>query len=307
MYDLVQAVIRSGISNSTHFKVLIAIADCINSQSLEWAISFTDLQRLSRCGRRQMFDAIKELEQEEILVIKRRPDPKNPNNYFPNIYSINRIKLAEKYPPLCPKGNRPISERTQPLCPKGNRPYIRKDTDISKYKEDISNSISSNAQQNKERHPSEIQTSSSAKPMTTEQSSDLFGYQENSNQTQAQQRPKITRPPCPPCPYEKLVELYHRTLPELPKVAALNSSRRTNMQARWRECYKDGDFNTEEEGLRQFEYVFVNKIRSSDFLMGKVQQKDGNTWKCNIDFIFKSTYFLRILEGYYANHQSPNN
>lgn len=168
----------------------------------------------------------------------------------------------------------------------------------------ITENISCTTDKISERRLSETQTSSSAKPMTTEQSADLFGYQENSNQTQI--KTKKTRPPCPPCPYEKIVDLYHRTLPELPMVVALNASRKANMQARWRECYKDEDFNTEDEGLREFEYVF-QKIRASNFLMGKVQQGDRPPFRASIDFIFKSTNFLKIIEDYYADKEKQNN
>ncbi len=143
MFDLVHSVVRSGISNSTHFKVLIAIADCINSESLEWPISFADLQRLSRCGRRQMLEAVKELEQEGILIVKRMSDPKNPKNSLPNVYSIDQKILNGKYPTPSSERNQPLSsERNQPLVPKGTNPWFRKDTDISNDKEDISNTLS---------------------------------------------------------------------------------------------------------------------------------------------------------------------
>ena len=38
----------------------------------------------------------------------------------------------------------------------------------------------------------------------------------------------------PPCPYDRIVTLYHEILPELPRVATLTSKRRSWITARWR-------------------------------------------------------------------------
>ncbi len=89
-----------------------------------------------------------------------------------------------------------------------------------------------------------------------------------------------------PVPYKKLLEIYHNTLPELPKVIKLNDSRRKAIKSR-----------IAEYSLKDIESVF-KKTSESDFLTGK--SKD---WSANFDWIMKSSNFIKILEGNYDNRQ----
>lgn len=280
--------------------VLLFLADSHNEKTDRCFPSKTTIASYLHCDIRTVERALKTLRKENLIVWVTQKTKSGKCNFY-SFVGLNSSRGVTSSNGVTPRNGVTSFDAEGYPHEMGVR-VPSSDAGVTKnITKNITENISSYAQQNKERHPSETQTSSSALPMTTEQSSDLFGYQENSNQTQAQQRPKITRPPCPPCPYGKLVDLYHRTFPEFSKVAALNDSRKRNMQARWRQCYADGDFTTEEEGLKAFEYVFVNKIRASDFLMGKIQQKDRKPFKCTIDFIFNSTKFLLILEGKYAN------
>lgn len=109
---------------------------------------------------------------------------------------------------------------------------------------------------------------------------------------------------CPPCPVQQLVDLYHKTFPEGLRVVDITPKRRQAIKARWRQCYADGDFKTKDEGLKAFEYFFVNKIRTSDFLMGRVWEKDKGPFQITLDCIFNRDSFAKIVENFYVNRQN---
>ena len=76
--------------------------------------------------------------------------------------------------------------------------------------------------------------------------------------------------------------------PGVPKLISMSQSRRDKVKAIVKEYGK--------EAIMQ---VF-DKIQKSDFLMGRVR-KPNDTWKCNFDFIFSKSGFIKILEGNYDN------
>lgn len=112
---------------------------------------------------------------------------------------------------------------------------------------------------------------------------------------------KVDRPKgIPPCPYTKLVELYHRKLPELPQVAALSSARKAAMKARWCAAFKEDKLKTEAEGLDFFDWYF-ELVHSRPFLLGLKAPTGGRQkpWKATFDWIFKEASFLKVVEGNY--------
>lgn len=76
--------------------------------------------------------------------------------------------------------------------------------------------------------------------------------------------------------------------PGVPKLISMSQSRRDKVKAIIKEYGK--------EAIMQ---VF-DKIQKSDFLMGRTR-KPNDTWKCNFDFIFSKSGFIKILEGNYDN------
>ena len=80
----------------------------------------------------------------------------------------------------------------------------------------------------------------------------------------------------------------------IPKVIDLKQTRRDAVKARIKEFGK--------ESIMQ---VF-DKIKKSDYLTGR-KRKPNDTWKCNFDFIFSKSGFIKILEGNYDNNGASIN
>lgn len=91
----------------------------------------------------------------------------------------------------------------------------------------------------------------------------------------------------PPCPYEEIVEAYHRHLPTLPKVMKLTPARKKAVQARWRE-----EPAHREEG---FWDDFFRHAASQPFLLGDNPRK----WTADFEWLMKQANFWKVVEGKY--------
>jgi uncharacterized protein YdaU (DUF1376 family) len=97
-------------------------------------------------------------------------------------------------------------------------------------------------------------------------------------------------PRSPPIPLEKIIELYHEKLPELPKVEKLTKARAGNIRQR---CLED--LKTLDNWGNYFDYV-----RSSAFLMGLAPATNGRPpFRADIDFLIKPGSFAKIAEEKY--------
>lgn len=90
------------------------------------------------------------------------------------------------------------------------------------------------------------------------------------------------------CPAEKIVEVYHEVLPELPKVKILDNGRRQKLRTRWRESPKHQDLD--------FWQAYFGAVRKSGFLMG--EKKD---WRADFDFLMRPQSFRKVIEGSYED------
>lgn len=99
--------------------------------------------------------------------------------------------------------------------------------------------------------------------------------------------PEATRGP-PPCPVKRIVSLYHTILPELPKCRAVEGVA-TNIKSRWRE-------KKVRQNLEWWTSLFENRIRTSDFLMGR-----KTDWNANLQWIVGPVNLAKILNGQYEN------
>ncbi len=89
------------------------------------------------------------------------------------------------------------------------------------------------------------------------------------------------------CPHSKIIELYHRILPELPSVQVWNAQSKKNLSSRWRE-------GKDRQSLEWWETFFRDEIRSRPFLMGKVKD-----FKANLGWIVGPKNFSKIMNGQY--------
>ena len=91
-------------------------------------------------------------------------------------------------------------------------------------------------------------------------------------------------------PYQKIVDLYHETLPELPRVAKLTKTRKGYIQQRWKEDMPE---------LKNWGNFF-NYVGESDFLMGKVNGSgDRPPFRADLEWLIKPSNFVKIAEGKY--------
>ena len=105
----------------------------------------------------------------------------------------------------------------------------------------------------------------------------------------------------PKCEHQAVVDLYHQTLPTLPKVEVWNNLRAGLLRQRWREVCEDLTKKgpvTEQVILdwwRDF-FVFVGK---APFLVGKTYSKDKRPFLADLEWIIRPTNFVKIVEGKY--------
>lgn len=92
-----------------------------------------------------------------------------------------------------------------------------------------------------------------------------------------------------PCPFQKIMELYHFHCPSYPKLRAISGNRRKAVSARWRE-YPD---------LQTFRDLFI-KAEVSSFLKGN----NDRNWTADFDWLMKPSNMPKVLEGKYDNKAS---
>ena len=105
----------------------------------------------------------------------------------------------------------------------------------------------------------------------------------------------------PPCPYERIVELYHEVLPELPKTVVLTNKRRGWINARWRAvCVSEG-VSAQKEGLEFFKGYF-ELVKESPFLLGLKSPGKGHSrvFKADLEGLMNESNFTKVIEGKYV-------
>lgn len=108
----------------------------------------------------------------------------------------------------------------------------------------------------------------------------------------------VSMPKRIPCPYERIVEVFHDACPSLPRIAALSDKRKKHLSARWAGVDEKAKFTSAEDGLQVFRDVF-GKVHASNFLSGR-----SGAWKAGFDWLIESeTNFLKVVEGNYDNDQ----
>lgn len=105
------------------------------------------------------------------------------------------------------------------------------------------------------------------------------------------------------CPTEKIVDAYHRLMPNNPRCRVLNVGRRGTIKARWHEAAKLNckpfGYATTAEGLQAWEQFFAVCAESA-FLTGHAQPQPGKPpFVADIDFLFSPKGFAGCLENKY--------
>ena len=130
------------------------------------------------------------------------------------------------------------------------------------------------------------------------------GYQSDSTETETEREKEtdiyvnIEDVSLLDCPHEKVISLYHNILPELRQIEVWNETRKGYLKQRWREVVKKHNLKTKEEGLEYFS-EFFRFVRESNFLMGKIDRKDGKPFQADLEWILRPTNFAKIIERKY--------
>ena len=88
----------------------------------------------------------------------------------------------------------------------------------------------------------------------------------------------------PPCPFKKIMELYHQICVSYPRIEDIEGERKKAVAARWR---KYGDISV-------FERVF-RIAQASSFMKGE----NGRDWHADFDWMMRPSNIVKILEHKY--------
>jgi uncharacterized protein YdaU (DUF1376 family) len=95
-----------------------------------------------------------------------------------------------------------------------------------------------------------------------------------------------------PIPFEKIVDLYHETLPMLPRVVAMTPNRKAQIRGR----YATGAV----EDLEDWQ-TFFRLVAGSAFLTGRSQPSNGRKpFRADLAWLTKEENFMKILEEKYS-------
>lgn len=94
------------------------------------------------------------------------------------------------------------------------------------------------------------------------------------------------------CPHEKIIHLYHETLPMCPPVRVWNKTRRGYLKQRWKE-------NQKHQTLDWWKQYFEH-IKQSDFLIGKsAGREDKPPFLADLEWLVRPNNFAKVIEGKY--------
>lgn len=97
----------------------------------------------------------------------------------------------------------------------------------------------------------------------------------------------------PVCPHQEIISLYAKHLPVGIQPKIWTEARQASLRARWREDEK-------RQNLDWWDRFFAY-IAKSDFLTGKVSDRNGRAFEISLDWIVTASSFAKIIEGKYDN------
>lgn len=103
----------------------------------------------------------------------------------------------------------------------------------------------------------------------------------------------------PSCPHQKVIDLYHESLPYCPQVREWNTTRQKYLQSRWREKAVSLGWQQDAEGLEWFKRFF-SFVRESKFLTGKSDGRNGKPpFLADLEWLMRPSNFAKVVEGKY--------
>lgn len=151
-----------------------------------------------------------------------------------------------------------------------------------------------------------VGTSSFASPMQAPPKAHRSQEQEQAQEQEQEQALEpygsVGKTDLPPCQTEKVVDLYHTVLPELPAVRLMNEKRKKAIGGFWKWILTskkpDGSrrATTSAEALAWVGNYF-ERARHNDFLMGRGTKAPGHEgWECSLDFLLTDRGMQHVIE-----------
>ena len=94
----------------------------------------------------------------------------------------------------------------------------------------------------------------------------------------------------PPCPHQKIIDLYHQELPTLPRVEVWSKYRKGALQARWRE-------EPARQNLTWWREYF-KQVAGQPFLLGQ----NDRQWSADLEWLIRPKNMPRVLENKYREN-----
>lgn len=105
-----------------------------------------------------------------------------------------------------------------------------------------------------------------------------------------------------PCPYDRIVRLYHELLPSLPKAKLMPAARQRAMRKLWGWVLS----STKGDGTRRATNAdealhwlagYFGRAAENDFLMGRTPRSaEHANWRCDIDFLMTERGMKQVIE-----------
>ena len=105
----------------------------------------------------------------------------------------------------------------------------------------------------------------------------------------------------PRCNHQAVIDLYHQHLPTLRRVEVWNDARKGYLRQRWRDIALElsAEKQVTEEVMFDYWARLFGYVGESKFLMGKVNDKSGQVFTADLEWILKPSNFAKIVEGKY--------
>lgn len=250
---LMAAAMSAKVGNPLRKLVLIKLADNANDKGECWP-SYSHIADQCEISRRSVIEHIKALEEMGFVEINRR---KNGDINSSNVFIVRIPKQA-------------IGSAGAALPSAGDSPGVVQEIHQGSAGAALGGSAGAAPR-----------TSHSFEPVNEPRKTDLPDDENPNDYESANSGNRGS------CPYDAIVDLYHETLPDLPRVKIITKQRKAALRARWNTSNRTKSLDW------WLEYFVV--VKSTPFLMGA----NDRNWRADFDFLITESKFAKIVEGGY--------
>ena len=262
------------VGSSSAKQVLRELCICQNEQTGQCTLSIKALIEITELSETTVLKALAFLKEKGFVRVEKIKT----KNGWANSYSFPLIGASQKTEGTPRTEDTPNYEGTQNIegegTPRTEDTGTPKTRDLKKEEKNIKNTTHVDA------------------PQVVDEKADDEDFT-LSNEPAQKAKPKSI-----PCPYMKIIELYHQILPMLPGVQIVTTDRQAQMRARWKFFVDNSVYTTEADILKLFRTYF-ELVRSQNFLLGRDSNSD-RPWRANFDWLLKEKNFTKVWEKTYV-------